>query len=140
MPALWPILVVIGSNVIYNICAKQTDGRVNAFFSLALTYGVAMLLSLAAYFVSAADKNVLHELSKTNWASYLLGISIVGLEFGYIYIYRTGWKMSVASLTANVGLAVVLLAVGYLLYKETLTLRQLAGAAACAVGLFLLNQ
>lgn len=140
MRTFWPILVVIGSNVIYNICAKQTPSSLNAFFSLAVTYGVAFLISLAAFFATASDKNAVHELAKTNWASFLLGLSIIGLEFGYLNVYRVGWKMNTASLTANIGLAVILILVGFLLYRETLSLRQVAGAAICIVGLVLLNQ
>lgn len=140
MGKLWPIIVVIGSNVVYNICAKQTPSSLNAFFSLSVTYGVAFLLSLTAFFASSADKNVVHELAKVNWTSLMFGLSIVGLEFGYLNIYRVGWKMSVASLTANIGLAVILMLVGYLLYREALSLRQIAGAVLCAAGLILLNQ
>lgn len=140
MGTLWPLLVIITSNVIYNICAKQTSASVNAFFSLAITYGVAFLVSLGAFFATAADRNIFHELAKSNWASFVFGLSIIGLEFGYVNLYRVGWKMNVASLTANIGLAVILVVVGYLLYKETLSLRQIAGGLICVVGLILLNK
>lgn len=140
MSIYWPIGVVIASNVFYHICAKQTPSSLNAFFSLAVTYGVAFLISLAAFFATAADKNAFHELAKTNWTSFVFGLCIIGLEFGNLNVYRVGWKINVASLTANIGLAVILMLVGFLLYKETLSLRQIAGAAICVVGLVLLNR
>ncbi len=68
----------------------------------------------------------------------MLGAAIVGLEFGYICIYRAGWKMSVASLVANISLACVLLVVGLLLYREALTLKQAIGMGLCAVGMILI--
>jgi uncharacterized membrane protein len=67
-----------------------------------------------------------------------LGIAIVGLEFGYICIYRAGWKIGVASLVANISLACVLLLVGLFVYKEVITLKQLLGMGICAIGLMLI--
>ena len=60
------------------------------------------------------------------------------LEVGWIYMYRAGWKVSVGSLVANIGLACTLLLIGVLFYKEVLTLRQLAGILLCMGSLFLL--
>ena len=78
------------------------------------------------------------EISKTNWSALALGIAIVGLEFGYICIYRAGWKIGVASLVANISLACVLLLVGLFVYKEVITLKQLLGMGICAIGLMLI--
>ena len=60
------------------------------------------------------------------------------LEVGWIYMYRVGWKVSVGSLAANIGLACTLLLIGVLFYKEALTLRQLAGILLCMASMFLL--
>ncbi|MBQ5348964.1 MAG: hypothetical protein IIU54_04200, partial [Phascolarctobacterium sp.] len=74
----------------------------------------------------------------TNWSALALGIAIVGLEFGYICIYRAGWKIGVASLVANISLACVLLLVGLFVYKEVITLKQLLDMGICAIGLMLI--
>ena len=135
---LWPILLVVGSNTLYNICTKSTPAGANAFASLFLTYAAAALASLALFFASGGG-GLLAALRPTNWTAWVLGIVIVGLEFGYIHVYRAGWKVSVASLVANIGLACVLLAVGMLVYRESVSPRQLIGAAVCAVGLILIG-
>lgn len=70
---------------------------------------------------------------------YQVGIAIVGLEAGYVFLYRAGWKVSNGALTANICLAVALLIIGFLLFKETITIKQLAGVVVCGVGLFLIN-
>ena len=55
-------------------------------------------------------------------------------------MYRAGWKVSVASLViANIALACVLLAVGLLLYHETITLRQGLGVLVCLAGIYLVG-
>ncbi|MEA5014861.1 MAG: hypothetical protein VB099_09900 [Candidatus Limiplasma sp.] len=135
---LWPVLIVVGANTFYNISAKSTPGEINSFASLTMTYFVAMLCSAGMFFVTSEHKNFALELSKTNWATYILGMAVVGLEYGFICIYRAGWKIGVASLFASIALACVLLLVGVLLYKEALSLRQYLGIAVCVVGLILL--
>ena len=135
---IWPVLMVVGANTVYNIAAKSTPGGVNAFASLTVTYLTAAAVSLLMFFASPGRQALFTELRKINWTAFAFGIAIVALEFGYINIYRAGWKMSVASLAANIALACVLLLVGILLYKETVSLRQLAGVAVCAAGLFLI--
>lgn len=136
----WPVLVVVGANTFYNISTKSTPQTINSFASLFITYLVAAVLSLVMFFVTAEQRDLLAELSKSNWTSFLLGFSVVALEFGYISIYRAGWKMGVASLVANIGLACVLLIVGILLYHESVSLKQLAGMVVCVVGLILMSR
>ena len=135
---IWPLLIVIGANTIYNISTKSTPSDVNAFASLATSYFIAMLGSVVMFFLTSDSKNLLVEISKTNWSALALGIAIVGLEFGYICIYRAGWKIGVASLVANISLACVLLLIGLFVYKEVITLKQLLGMGICAVGLMLI--
>jgi drug/metabolite transporter (DMT)-like permease len=129
---------VVGANTIYNISTKSTPSDVNAFASLATSYFIAMLGSVVMFFITSDSKNLLVEVSKTNWSALALGIAIVGLEFGYICIYRAGWKIGVASLVANISLACVLLLVGLFVYKEVVTLKQLLGMGICAIGLMLI--
>ena len=133
---LWPILIVVAANTVYNISAKSTPATINSFASLSVTYLIGMLCSIVMYFVTSENKNVLLELSKANWTAYALGVAIVGLEFGFLCVYRAGWKISVANLVASIALACVLLIVG--LYKETLSLRNILGMGVCAVGLILI--
>ena len=135
---LWPILIVIAANTVYNVCTKSTPANINSFASLSVTYLIAMICSIIMFFVTGEQKNLLLELSKSNWTTYALGVAIVGLEFGFLCVYRAGWKISMANLFASIAVACVLLIVGFLLYKETISLRQTLGMAVCAVGLFLL--
>lgn len=136
---LWPILLILLSNTVYNICTKSTPGNVNAFGALMITYAVATIFTALIFVFLVKPENVFIELSHVNWTSVVLGMVIVGLELGYIFAYRAGWKVSSASLVANIGLAIVLIFVGALLYGENITLKQVMGILICCVGLFLIN-
>ena len=135
---LWPVLVVVVANTIYNISAKSKPTEINTFASLSITYLAAMICSVIMYFITGENKNFLQELSKTNWTAIVLGISIVGLEFGYLWIYRVGWKISTANLFTSISLTCVLLIIGFLIYKEVLSFRQILGIGVCVLGLILL--
>lgn len=137
---LAPVLLVVGANTLYNICTKSVPSKVNSFAALLVTYLVAAVLCVLLFYLSAEQKNLMEEMKKLNWAPILLGCSVVVLELGYILIYRAGWKMSVASLVANILLACVLIVVGVLLYKERLSMTQVFGMLLCASGLFFIGR
>lgn len=136
---LWPLLLIVGSNCFYHICAKSMPAEVNPFASLTVTYLVGALLSALLFLFSAGFSRVGTELAKTNWTALVLGIAIVGLEAGFVFLYRAGWKVSSGALVANICLAVALLFIGWLLYKENISPRQLLGVALCCAGLLLVN-
>lgn len=137
--AVWPLLLVIGSNVVYHMTSKGTPAEVNPFLSLVITYLVGAATALCLFAVTTDNHNIAQGLSRVNWTSVVLGIAIVGLEAGYLYLYRAGWPISIASLTANLSLAVILLLIGVLLYREGLSARQAVGMVLCVAGLVLIN-
>ena len=135
---LWPLLLVVFGSTAYNLCTKETPQSIQPFASLTLTYLVSAAVSLVFFFLFSEDKNLLAELGKANWATYVLGIVLVLLEVGWIYMYRVGWKLGIGSLIANIGLTCSLLLIGVLFYKEAITARQLAGVLLCMGSMFLL--
>ncbi len=136
---LWPLLLIVASNVFYNIIVKETPGKVNPFLSLVVTYLAGAVISFCIYLATAEKHHILQNLKQLNWTSYVLGIAIIGLEAGYIYLYRAGWQISLGSLAANIALAVSLLMVGALLYKEVIRVNQGIGIVLCIAGLVCVN-
>lgn len=130
----WPLIMVVAANILYNIASKSLPADCSPYMTLVVTYLVASFLSLLGYFIFDDGKNFWPDLQKTNWTGIALGISMVGLETGYIFMYRLGWKISVASLLSNVLLAVALLVIGMAFYREKLDLQQLVGIAICVAG------
>lgn len=136
----FPVLLIVAANVFYNICAKSVPEAANPFLSLLVTYLVSALATLILLFITGLDENVTDAFGKINWASVILGLSVVALEFGYITAYRVGWNVSVCSVVANIALAVILVPVGICFYKEVLTADQLIGIVLCLGGLFFINR
>ena len=57
---VWPIVLVIFSNVVYQICAKSVPKEMNPFASLTITYIVGAVASAILYFV--LDRTCIHKL------------------------------------------------------------------------------
>ena len=131
--------LLIVSNTVYQICAKSVPEGMNAFASLTVTYLVGAVASLILFFGLEKDGNLLREYQKMNWAPAVLGVVVVGLEVGWIYAYKAGWPVSTGFIVQSAFLAVALLAVGYFLYRETLTWNKIVGVVICLIGLGFIN-
>lgn len=137
--AIWPLGLVVLSNVFYQICAKSVPAKMDPFASLTISYVIGALVSFIFYLALNKGGNILHEFQKTNWAPFVLGIVIVGLEVGYIFLFKAGWAVSVAQIVQASILAVILIFVGYILYKEAITWNKILGVVICLAGLGLIN-
>ena len=136
---IWPMALVIVSNVAYQVCAKSVPDGMNAFASLTVTYLVGAAVSLILFFVLEKDADLFREYRKMNWAPIVLGLVIVGLEVGWIFAYKAGWPVSTGFIVQSAFLAAALLMVGYFLYHEALTWNKLVGVLICLVGLGFIN-
>ena len=140
MNMIWPIALIVLSNTFYQICAKSTPDAIDPLASLVVTYLVGAVVSLVLYFVLAKDANLIREYRHLNWTSIVLGLAIVGLEAGSLYMYKAGWQISIAQFVCSALLAVVLIIVGRLFYHEAITVKKVLGIVLCAGGLFLLTR
>ena len=97
--------------------------------------------ALALYF--ATERTGLHSLAaqfrEMNWANFALGFAIIGLEGGFLWLYRCGWSVSVGPILSYTGLAVALLLLGAVLFREHVGWRQIAGTALCLAGIALVT-
>jgi multidrug transporter EmrE-like cation transporter len=64
---------------------------------------------------------------------------VIGLEAGFIFLYRAGWKVSTGPLVANAIVSLGMIVIGLLFYKESLSIKQIIGIALCMGGLVLVN-
>ncbi|WP_296666923.1 MULTISPECIES: EamA family transporter [unclassified Treponema] len=135
-----PVVLVVLSNVMYQICAKSVPNGINPLASLTITYSVGAVFSAVMYFVLNRNGNLFQEYGRLNWVPFVFGIVLVGLEVGWIYIYKAGWPVSTASVVQSAFLAVALIFVGWLFYKEHLSWNKIAGVFVVLAGLALINR
>lgn len=137
---VFSIVIIVASNIFYNICSKSTPEKANPFSSLFVTYLTGAIITAIAFKFCKTDKGFFQSFEDLNWASIVLGFAIVGLEFGYIMAYRAGWNISTGSLVANILLALILIPVGILFYKEGFGINKILGISFCIIGLVFINK
>ena len=138
---VWPVLLVVLSNTVYQICTKGVPENMNPFASLIITYLVGATVAFIMFLILGDSRDILTELKKANWTSFVLGIVLVWLEVGFIYAYKAGWKVSAAQIVTSSILGVILIVVGYVGYKEAITWNKnkIVGVIICLVELGLIN-
>ena len=136
----WPILLIVGSELVYQICAKSTPAEIDPLASLTVTYLVGAAASAVFYFLLHRGGNLLREYAHLNWSAIALGIAIVGLEVGSIYLYKVGWTVSTGPLVKNICVMVAMVLLGALAYREVITPTKLAGIIICLIGVVIINK
>jgi len=133
------ITLAIASSALYHFSQKGTPANVNPAVSILVSYVVAFFLTLSLLFFLPAKNGLLAEVRQLNWASYLLAFSIVGLEVGFLLVYRAGWNIGIAAVLVNVVASLILVPVAIFLFKEKLSLVNIIGILVCLAGLVMLN-
>ncbi|NLK88507.1 MAG: EamA family transporter [Clostridiaceae bacterium] len=137
---IFSIFLIVASNIMYNISQKSTPEKANPFVALLVTYTTAIVITAGVLIFNRPEKGLIQSFKELNWTSLLLGLAIIGLEFGYLMAYRAGWNISVGSLVANIILALMLIPIGIIFYKERFELTKILGSVFCIIGLILINK
>lgn len=135
------MIIVIGSSIFYHISSKSITKSLHPILSMLVTYGTAMVLTGLLFLIFPIEKNTLaSELKSINWACFLLGAAAVGLEAGYMFVYRSGWDISIASVCSNAAVMVLLIPIGMYFFKDRMNLNTVAGILLCLIGIILINR
>lgn len=133
-----PIFVAVAANVLYHVASKSIPVEQNAFMGLAVNYVTALIASAILFFVTPHEK-IFVEASRTNWACFLMGLSITGVEAAFVMIYRAGGELSTASLIVSILIALAMLVIGGIFWHEEITARKIFGAVLCIAGVVFLS-
>ncbi len=132
----WPVALVVLSSVGYQVGLKEVAHGVDPMAALLLTYLAASVASFALYFFQAPKgESPWRGLLDVNVPAMGLGVTIVGIEVGSMFMFIAGWAVNTAFLVANSLIVLALMAVGAVLYGEKLKPRQLAGVIVSMAGI-----
>jgi drug/metabolite transporter (DMT)-like permease len=134
------LLIAIVSTFGYHLVIKLTPGTVNPLVSLAVTYAaVTVLFSVAAILVP--DGAPLREsVRQVNWTALALAVTIIGLDLGFLLLYRSGFELSLGQIVTQSAAALLLIGVGVAVFRERLTGTNVAGIVLCIAGLWLISR
>ena len=134
------LALTIAGNVLYHLSQKSIPAGVHPIVSIVASYLTAIALSVVIFIAFPVHDTLLVEVKRLNWATIAVGVSIVAVELGFLLAYRAGWRVSLASITANTTVALVLLPTGVLLFRERVTPTNAIGLVFCVIGLVLVTR
>ncbi|TAE25502.1 MAG: hypothetical protein EAZ92_12090 [Candidatus Kapaibacterium sp.] len=144
---IFSIVLIVLSNVVYQLSQKSVPEGAHPLVATIVSYCAALLVCIALFVIMPLPQNNLQtsigqvlsaEVQKLNWSSYALGISIVGVEIGFLLAYRAGWNISIGALLANSLLMMILVPVGVFLFREDISWSKVCGILLCLVGSILI--
>lgn len=139
MQFAWLSLAIL-CTVGYHLVLKLTPAGVNPLLSLMLTYGLVTLVFGAILLLSPGGLEWRHELRQLNWTALALAVAIVGLDLGFLFLYRSGFEVSLGALVTQSAAALILLVIGVAAFREKLSGANALGLVLCLVGLWLVNR
>ncbi len=133
------ISLAILSSALYHFSQKQIPANVNPAISVLVTYAISFGICLGLLYFFLPEDGILSALRRLNWASYLLAFSLVGLEVGFLLVYRSGWNLGLAAVLVNVVASLLLVPVAIFVFKDKLSPVNIIGILVCLAGLVMLN-
>ena len=139
MQMLW-LGIAIAATVAYHIVMKLTPAGANPYLSLAVTYGVTTIAFIAVFAVLPGGTSLRTGLASLNWTTFALAITVVGLDLGFLMLYRGGFDVSLGQIITQSAAALLLVLVGVAFFSEKLSLTNIGGIVLCVAGLWLINR
>ena len=133
------MIIAILSIVCYQVLQKNISASVNPIVSHLITYSVALAVTIILYFAIPQKQGIIESVKNANYSSYLLGIVCVGIEVAFLLIYRSGWKLGIASIFSSSVVNVILISTGILIYREHISWINMIGILLCTIGITLIN-
>jgi drug/metabolite transporter (DMT)-like permease len=133
------IALTICSSALYHFSQKQIPAGVHPIVSVIVTYMVSLVICLGLLYFLWPKEGVWQAVKQLNWASYVLALSLIGLEVGFLLAYRAGWNIGLAAVLVNVAASLILIPIALFVFRDTLSWINIAGILVCLVGLVMLN-
>lgn len=135
-----PLILAVCSGALYQVCSKSAPKAMDPLASLTVSYLLASVLSGVLYYCTHRGGNLLKEYANLNWTAFAIGLLVVGVDVGNRYMYRVGWTTNTVCIVNNGLVAVIMLVVGFLFFKEELSWTKIGGMLLCLSGIFLMTK
>ena len=134
-----PMLIVLGL-VIYQVSQKSTDQDANPFIVIIMAYLIGIAACVAGYFlIPRQDADLVPMMRTVGWSALGIGLGAAAIEIGFMLAYRAGWNLSLLPVSVNVCGAILLILIGLIAFRETLSVEKIVGVLLCIGGLVLIT-
>src|SRR3989338_9310997 len=88
------ISLTLISNIFYHLSQKSVPASANPVASVVISYLVALIATPALFWVLPQKESFFGAFKTLNWSSIAVGLTIIGVDLGYLLVYRAGGKIS----------------------------------------------
>ncbi len=129
------VLAMVG----YQVFIKKIPADVNPLVSVIAIYLVGLIVCVALLpFFLPTNQFIVHA-QKIGWPHIIVGFAIVGIEMGFLLMYRSGWTLSTGYIMTSVAVNITLLAIGLLFFSEALSTVNVVGILLCIAGVTMMG-
>jgi drug/metabolite transporter (DMT)-like permease len=139
MQFFW-LSLAIAATVAYHLVLKLTPAGANPLLTLMVTYGLVTLVFAGLLAFGPQTFEWRQELRAVNWTALALAVAIIGLDLGFILLYRSGFEVSLGALVTQTAAAMLLVGLGVLVFREKISVANALGLVLCLTGLWLVNR
>lgn len=133
------IALIIVSQVAYQLAQKTIPPSTHPMVVLTIVYVISAAICPLVAATMDRPMVVRDWRDALGWPTYLLALSVVGIEAGYLLAYRNGWALSTTYPFASAGTIVALTLIGLAFFREPITARHLLGVALALTGGWLIT-
>lgn len=127
------LLTAVLGTIVYHLGQRQVAPDASPALVLAVAYLVgAAICGALLLTIFPLREGARIQLS---WPMLAIGVAVVLIEVGFLWMYRSGWTLATGALTVNVLATLALAVVGVVALGERLHWTTLVGGAICLVGL-----
>ena len=131
---VYSIALVIASQVTYQLAVKAVPSTSNPFAVLAIVYGLAMIACIVLSPLTGRGAGLSDFARQLTWPTCLLALGVVGIEFGYLLAYRSGWKLGTTFAVTSVATVTMLALLGVVWFGETFDGKRILGVVLALAG------
>jgi len=134
------ILIPMLAGTLYHLGQKSLKAVINPFLLFAITYFVGAILMLGLYFYNTQSLTIkIPNLDgKSLFSMFLITAGFMGIELGFLLVYRSGLPISHSSFLSSLGTSTILLLFGIFFFQEVLTIKQWIGLVFAFIAIVLL--
>jgi drug/metabolite transporter (DMT)-like permease len=136
---LWPFALAVVTYVAYQTLLKSARPEVNILGVLTVAYLAAFVAAGALWF-RFQDLGANRLETRDIAIAVMLGLSIVGLEYGFVSAFRAGWPLNSTGAIVNVAVALLVVPIGYVFFAEQMSWVKGLGLLMCCGGLILITR
>ncbi|HNP71020.1 MAG TPA: DMT family transporter [Kouleothrix sp.] len=135
--ALLALLTAVVGTIIYHLAQRQVLPDASPALVLCVAYlvGAAIcgVLMLTIFPLRGGIR------AQLGGSVIGIGLAVVLIEAGFLWMYRSGWTLATGALVVNVLATIALAAIGAIVFGERLSWTMAAGALLCVAGLAVMS-